>query len=110
MSDATIAAALNAVLDPCSVAAARPLGLIDMGLVLGWQREAATLIVTLCTTSGECAMAPHFLEAARAALLALPGVERVEMKIDHDFVWTPDRMARPSRLLAGLTPFAGRVA
>lgn len=106
--DADISAVLDRVLDPCSVAAGRPLGLVEMGLVLGWRLDRATLYVTLCTTSGACMMAPHFIEAARDALLRLAGVDRVEIAVDHAFLWTPARMPAPPRSLAGLVPFAAR--
>jgi metal-sulfur cluster biosynthetic enzyme len=48
----------------------------------------------LAVTFAGCTMAPHFTEPARAALLALPGITRVEVHVDTGFAWTPDRMAR----------------
>lgn len=109
--DGAVRALLNTIYDPCSVAAGRPLGLVDMGLVLGWTLDTGTLRLTFCTTSGECMMAPHFTEAARERLASLPGVARVEIAIDHDFVWTPDRMASRSDLLERtLVPWAERAA
>lgn len=109
--DAAVRAALNAVYDPCSVAAGRPLGLVDMGLALGWTLDAGTLRLTFCTTSGECMIAPHFIEAARDRLCGLAGVARVEIDIDHAFIWTPDRMASRTDLLERtLVPWAERAA
>jgi metal-sulfur cluster biosynthetic enzyme len=40
-------------------------------------------------------MAPHFTEAARDALLGLPGVERVETAVDTDYIWTTADMPAP---------------
>lgn len=108
--DAAIRAVLNSVYDPCSVAANRPLGLVDMGLVLGWTLAAGALEVSICLTSGDCMMAPHFIEAARASLLALPGIETVAIRIDYDRQWTPQRMASRSTALerGDIVPYAAR--
>jgi metal-sulfur cluster biosynthetic enzyme len=92
--DAPIRAALNQVMDPCSVAAGRPTSVLAMGLVPGWTRDGDTLHIRFGVTFAGCTMAPHFVEAARAALLALPGIARVEARVDTDFVWEPP-MALP---------------
>ena len=86
--------ALGRVYDPCSVAAGRPKSLTEMGLVLGWEWTApGRLHVDLCVTFTGCTMAPHFVEAARRELLRVPGVQTVELEVDTNFFWTPERMA-----------------
>lgn len=87
--DERISTALAAVHDPCSVAAGRPTSIIDMGLVLDARIEGATLHVTFCVTFAGCTMAPHFVEAARAELLKIDGIARVETRIDTSHVWEP---------------------
>lgn len=87
--DARIRAALDTVFDPCSVAAGRPMSLLAMGLVPGWDLSGDTLHVRFGVTFAGCTMAPHFVEAARAALLGVPGIEQVEALVDTDFVWQP---------------------
>lgn len=98
---AAVDAALARVYDPCSVASGRPQSLADMGLVLGWSLDDGVLTVRFAVTFAGCTMAPHFTEAARAALAGLPGVARVDTIVDTGFVWTPDRMAAPPPPLAG---------
>ena len=90
----TVEEALGRVHDPCSVAAGRPKSLIEMGLVLDWRWTApGALRVELCVTFTGCTMAPHFVEAARRELSRMAGVETVELDVDTNFFWTPDRMA-----------------
>ncbi len=90
--DEGIRAVLSRIHDPCSIAAGRPVSVLDMGLVRGWVLEGGVLTVTFCVTFAGCTMAPHFAQAAAHDLAVLPGVERVETVIDTDFVWTPDKM------------------
>jgi metal-sulfur cluster biosynthetic enzyme len=91
--DADIRAVLSCIHDPCSIAAGRPISVLDMGLVRGWTLDAeGVLTVTFCVTFAGCTMAPHFAQAAAGDLAKLPGVIRVETLIDTDFIWTPDKM------------------
>lgn len=85
--DDRIRAALNRIHDPCSIAAGRPTGLVDMGLVLGWEIEGRTLLMRFAVTFAGCTMAPHFTEAARAALSAFAEFDRVETTVDTSHVW-----------------------
>jgi len=85
--DERIRVELDRVKDPCSVASGRPTGLVEMGLVLGWKVEGRTLHLTFCVTFPGCTMAPHFIEAAREALVQLPEIDRVETRVDTDHVW-----------------------
>lgn len=103
-----IRAVLGRIHDPCSVAAGRPVSVLDMGLVRGWTLDAeGTLTVTFCVTFAGCTMAPHFAQAAERDLARLPGVARVATVIDTDFVWTPELMQAPPARMRG-TPQAWR--
>ncbi len=95
IDEAAIRAALAGVHDPCSVAAGRPLSLVDMGLLRSWCLDEGTLSVTFAVTFAGCTMAPHFLRAAEAELARLPGVQRVRATVDAGFAWTPDLMPPP---------------
>lgn len=86
-------AALNDVVDPCSVAAGCPAGLVDMGLVSdvrvtpgddGWQVSAR-----LRLTEPGCMMGVSFLNAAQDRLRALPDVAAVHVSLDRGTEWTP---------------------
>lgn len=76
-----------------------------MGLVLGWEFDGpGSLKVDLCVTFAGCTMAPHFVEAARCELLKIEGVERVDLTVDTNFFWTPERMSADPEAPAGAAP------
>ncbi len=99
--DEAIRSALDQVLDPCSVAAGRPLSLLAMGLVPGWEMRGTTLHIRFGVTFAGCTMAPHFMEAAHALLLAIDGVDAVEAFVDTGFVWAPERIAASTPSMPG---------
>jgi metal-sulfur cluster biosynthetic enzyme len=94
---ADIVAALNRVNDPCSLAARSPVSIMEMGLVREWSWDNGRLDVTMCVTSISCTMAPHFVNAARDELLAIDGVEHVNIRVDASITWTETMMQRQAR-------------
>ena len=103
--DAAVRACFQAIYDPCSVAAATPVSLYDMGLLEGWSLSSeGVLSVRLCVTFGACTMAPHFVRAAEERLSALPGVREVKVEIDTSVLWTPARMTEHGRTLLQSRP------
>jgi metal-sulfur cluster biosynthetic enzyme len=94
--DSRIRAALDQVMDPCSVAAGRPLSLLAMGLVPGWEMRGSTLHIRFGVTFAGCTMAPHFLEAARTLLLQIDGIDAVDAVVDTSFVWVPEQVPPPA--------------
>ena len=98
--DSAVRACFQSIYDPCSVAAATPVSLLDMGLLDGWSlAQDGVLSVRLCVTFGACTMAPHFVRAAEEQLSALPGVRQVKIDIDSSVLWTPARMTEHGRQL-----------
>ncbi|MER5183722.1 iron-sulfur cluster assembly protein [Streptomyces sp. NPDC002896] len=98
VTEAQVRAALNEILDPCSITAGVPAGLDDMGLVsdihvqddgAGGQRVA----VSVGVTEPSCVLIGSFANEAQARLTALPGVSAVDVRLADDFDWTPDRLA-----------------
>lgn len=90
---ASVEAALNAIVDPCSRATGRPLGLVDMGLIEGLQIGADGAVqLGIVPTSPLCMMTGVFLAEARQALAAIDGVTRIEVRLDAEHIWTPERM------------------
>lgn len=100
--DDAIAAALDKVCDPCSLAANAPLSIVDLGLVRGWTIDGAGNVeVRMCVTSACCTMAPNIVRGAEQVLTAVPGVRSVRVEVDPSIGWTPDSMTeRGRRLLA----------
>jgi metal-sulfur cluster biosynthetic enzyme len=82
-----VRAALNTVIDPCSVVVGAPGGLDDMGLVravdVGETPDGAAVDVTIGVTEPTCLMGVVFLRDAEVAVRALPGVAAVTVRLDH---------------------------
>jgi metal-sulfur cluster biosynthetic enzyme len=87
---------LNAITDPCSVAAGAPAGLVDMGLVhdvrITHEADGIRVSVVLGVTDPTCLMAGVFVAEARRRLANLPGVTAIDVALDHETIWTPQRL------------------
>jgi metal-sulfur cluster biosynthetic enzyme len=106
---------LNAIIDPCSVAAGTPAGLEDMGLVRALTvtdtPTGAHVEVTLAVTHPFCMMSAVFVNEARTQLLEQPSISTVNVGLDGAFLWTEDDYSpayaarrRESLLERGITP------
>jgi metal-sulfur cluster biosynthetic enzyme len=92
--DAAIAAALEQVVDPCSVARGTPLSLPAMGLVRRWAwADGGQLVVDVAVTAPGCGYLGGFADAAARALAGLPGVHGVTVRLDAAVVWS-ERLLR----------------
>lgn len=87
---ATVAAALERVHDPCSVASGAPLGLAAMGLVRSCEVDGDAVRVVLGVTGPGCTFTGLLLDRAADAVRAVPGVREVDVRLDTTFVWDPD--------------------
>jgi metal-sulfur cluster biosynthetic enzyme len=90
---AAVAAALERVHDPCSVASGAPLGLGAMGLVRSCEVDGDAVRVTLGVTGPGCTFTGLLLDRAADAVRAVPGVRTVDVALDTSFVWDPDALA-----------------
>lgn len=94
-TDAEIDAALETVVDPCSMAQATPLSLPAMGLVRGRLFGAdGELVVDVAVTAPGCAYVGLFADAAARALSGLAGVREVVVRLDPDVAWS-EKLLRP---------------
>jgi metal-sulfur cluster biosynthetic enzyme len=95
---ANVREALDAVVDPCSVVAGAPAGLVQMGLVRALELSegdaGATIRVRIGVTEPGCLMGASFAAQARAQLERLDGVARVEIELDHANDWMPSDIDR----------------
>jgi metal-sulfur cluster biosynthetic enzyme len=115
--EARISELLNAIIDPCSVAAGTPAGLGDMGLIRALTitdtEAGAHVAVTLAVTHPFCMMSAVFVNEARTQLLEQPDITSVDVGLDGAFLWTEDDYSpayaerrRNSLLERGITPLA----
>jgi len=87
--EARIREALHSVQDP-------EMGenIVDLGLLEGILIDDQGVQVTLIPTSATCPMADVILDDAQAAVEAVcPAGTRVEIDMDWEQVWSPDRLA-----------------
>ncbi len=84
----TAAAALERVIDPCSLAQGTPLSLASMGLVRELDVEDGRASLTLAVTSPGCGYVGLFASAAADELASLPGIREVVVALDPSVVWS----------------------
>lgn len=84
-----VLSSLTSVLDP-----ELGLSIVDLGLVYGVRIEGSRVDVTMTLTAPGCPLHDVLADWARAAVAAIPGVERCEVTLTFDPPWTPDRIRR----------------
>lgn len=98
MTEAEVRAALDTVIDPCSVVAGVPAGLAEMGLVRALEvtdgEDGVTIRVRIGVTEPGCLMGASFAARARAQLERLDGVTHIEIELDHANDWMPSDIDR----------------
>jgi metal-sulfur cluster biosynthetic enzyme len=92
MSPERLLAALSQVSDP-----EMPVNIVDLGLVYGVREQAGRVSVDLTFTAMGCPAADFILSDVREALMAVPGVEEVEVQIVWDPPWTSARLSAEAR-------------
>lgn len=98
-----IAQTLEAILDPCSLAAGAPAGLVSMGLVgpvditLAAGTNKADVHVTLFVTEPGCIVSALFQITAKEKLEKIDEIGSVDVRVDHGHVWDPSQMTKEYR-------------
>lgn len=84
---------LNEIQDPCSIAAAFPMGLTEMGLVADVTvTPEGDVSISLRLTGPGCYMIGYFCEEIENRVSALPGIRSVVITHDVGLEWTPEHM------------------
>jgi metal-sulfur cluster biosynthetic enzyme len=95
---AAVRAAINTIIDPCSVALAEPVGLVDLGLLERVAVSGDAVEVTLIPTSPHCLFLGLFEEQVEERLSKLPWVRSVKVSLDEgETIWDKTRMAPQAR-------------
>jgi metal-sulfur cluster biosynthetic enzyme len=93
MTAAEVRARLNAIVDPCSLAAGAPAGIDEMGLVRAVDVDAtpggAVIRIRIGLTEPGCMIGASFVTRAHECLESLPDVASVKVTLEHDCDWTP---------------------
>ncbi len=90
---AAVAAALARVIDPELDLAITELGLVERQLV----DSAGNAAVLLVLTTPECPYARLLGSQAVAELKLLPGIRRIELRLDPTIQWQPGRLSEEGR-------------
>lgn len=95
---AQIAAELDHIKDPCSLAAGTPMGLAELGLVDTIEiDDAGAVLVKLRLTSPFCHMIGFFKTETAARVGAIDGVTSVELQADNGLDWSPSRISKAAQ-------------
>jgi metal-sulfur cluster biosynthetic enzyme len=89
LTEARVLQSLAGVVDP-----ELGMSIVDLGLVYDVRIDGARVTVTMTLTAPGCPLHETMAEWTRAAVAAIPGVERVDVAITFDPPWTPARMRR----------------
>ncbi len=88
----TLVNALRTVKDP-----ELNVNVIDLGLVYSVQAREDQVDVDMTLTTPACPAGPEILRNAVAALEAVPGVARANVRLVMSPPWSPDRMSEAAR-------------
>lgn len=92
--ESAIRVLLDDIKDPCSVAAAVPMGLNEMGIIKSVDISTDGIVdIELRLTSPFCEMIAFFRNETIAKVGALSGVTEVKVRHDSGFDWDHDMIA-----------------
>ena len=83
--------ALETVFDP-----ELGMSVVELGLVYDVSVRGRAVRVTMTLTTPGCPIHEVMPEWVRAAILRVPGVERVDVELTFDPPWSPDRIRPPA--------------
>lgn len=106
--ETAVVTVLETVADPCC--RERGISVVDMGLLRRVEVVDRTAHLELLLTSGWCPFQVDLLAEVTAAVEALPEVDRADVRIVMDEVWTPERMGSDARRKLRFLPDPVRVS
>ena len=84
-----IEAALRTVFDP-----ELGMSVVELGLVYAIEIEPGAVGITMTLTAPGCPIHDVMPEWVREAVMTVPGVERVDVRLTFDPPWSPERVGR----------------
>ena len=75
--------------------------IVELGLLYDVEVDGPKVKVIHSLTSMGCPAGPMIQESIHEAVVALPGVEQVEVELTFDPPWTPDRMSDDAKFILG---------
>jgi metal-sulfur cluster biosynthetic enzyme len=90
--------AIDVIIDPCSQALGRPVGLVAMGMIARLDEAANRISVTVLPTFPTCMFRGVLQEAIEVRLKALPWCDSVSVRFaDAGLVWDESRLSDTAR-------------
>src|SRR3982750_2319615 len=77
------------------------LNIIDLGLVYAIAVDGTTVKIDMTLTSPACPSGPELMTNAEKEVMAVPGVEKVEVNLVWMPFWTPEKMEPRVRAYLG---------
>lgn len=97
LNEQSVLHALTQVIDP-----EIGVNIVDLGLIYRVIIDGAKVVIEMSLTTQGCPMHESIAFGVQNVLLALPGVEEVDVELVWDPPWTPDRIAPGARELLGI--------
>jgi metal-sulfur cluster biosynthetic enzyme len=105
--ESAVRAALELIVDPCSIATGVPISLVEMGMVKEITATQGDVTIVLRLTSPICWQGANILESVEKAAAMVPGVRSVKCVLDPAWEWMPEMMSPGARArLRKLRPIA----
>jgi metal-sulfur cluster biosynthetic enzyme len=106
---AAVLAAIGTIVDPCSRALGRPVGLVGMGMIAGLDEECGCVRVTVLPTFPTCMFRGVLEEEIEAIVRAMPWCTAVSVRFaDAEYVWDETRLSEVARTALGRRPAGAR--
>lgn len=90
-------AALEQVVDPCSIATGAPITIREMGLVKMVRTTDGSVFVALRLTSPFCLQVGNIVERVEQVIGSVRGVKGVQIEVDPRDEWMPGLMSSAAR-------------
>jgi len=79
-----------------------PVNVVDLGLIYSVQIEGSNVDIQMTLTAKGCPMSSHISEDAQSKVLAVDGVEHVQVNIVWEPRWSPDMITLEGRRKLGM--------
>ena len=76
--------------------------IVDLGLIYDIAVRKSKISIKMTLTSLGCPLSGVIVEDIKQRILALKGVENVDVQIVFDPPWTPDRMSAKAKQILGM--------
>lgn len=80
-----------------------PVNIVDLGLVYGVEVSGSKVLVKMTLTDPGCPMHSMISDDAKNAVERIEGVEKAEVEIVWEPLWTPERMSPEAKRKLGMS-------